>query len=634
MLSWLRHISWIPFLALGSVTWLLAAASLNAATELTARAPAGQAEEPRALGSFGTPAPPALEDRLLRPLAMVPEQVRLGQIRLRSYNGKLPRYFEANRGQTGAQVRFISPGARHAWFFSTDQVVLAIVDGEGRRASLRMELAGANSHAEPIGLEALPSRSNYFIGDDAAHWQTGVPHYAKLLYEDIYPGIDLLYYWSADGSLEYDFVVEPGADPDAIQLRFDGPDKLEISESGDLIVGLGETRIYHRWPLIYQEIDGDRRPVSGTYRLDGRNRAGFQLAAYDRTRPLVIDPVLEYSTFAGGSDRDREASIAADADGNVYLTAGVRSGDFPTTMGVFDETNDSAGERTSTAIFKLSPDGTTLLFSTFLGGSAQDPPRSHGNRIVLDNSGNIYVAGHTMSPDFPTTSGAFDETHNGEFYQFLSVLDPTGSMLLYSTYLGGAAGDERPCIALDDAGDVYLAGQTRSPEMPTTPGAFDATYDGGADIYIAKLRPAGNGEADLLYATFLGGQGNDNHPSMTIDASGVVHIVGETESADFPATPGAFDTTHNGGATRGSDPGDDLFVVKFDPNPAGGGTEDLLYSTFFGGSSEDDYQAFAPGIAVDQQGDIYFTGARRFHGPAATAATIRSRAMLLTQILT
>ena len=213
-----------------------------------------------------------------------------------------------------------------------------------------------------------------------------------------------------------------------------------------------------------------------------------------------------------------------------------------------------------------------------------------------------------MSPDFPTTTGAFDETHNGEFDQFLTVLDPAGSTLLYSTYLGGAASDNRPCIALDDAGDVYLAGVTQSPEMPTTPGAFDAAHNGGNDVYIAKLRPAGNGAADLLYATFLGGESNDNSPSMTIDDAGIVHIVGETESADFPTTPGAFSNTHNGGATRGNDPGDDLFVVKFDPNPAGGGTEDLLYSTFFGGSSEDDYQAFAPGIAVDEQGDIYFTG--------------------------
>ena len=145
--------------------------------------------------------------------------------------------------------------------------------------------------------------------------------------------------------------------------------------------------------------------------------------------------------------------------------------------------------------------------------------------------------------------------------------------------------------------------------MPTTPGAFDATYNGGIDVYIAKLRPAGNGAADLLYATFLGGQNDDNHPSMTIDASGVVYIVGETESADFPTTPGAFDRSHNGGATGGqTDEGDDLFVIKFDPNPAGGGPEDLLYSTFFGGSSEDDFDAFAPGIAVDEQGDIYFTG--------------------------
>ena len=256
----------------------------------------------------------------------------------------------------------------------------------------------------------------------------------------------------------------------------------------------------------------------------------------------------------------------------------------------------------------MGPDGTTLLFSTFLGGSAADVPRAHGNQIALDNSGNIYVSGHTMSPDFPTTAGAFDETHNGEFDLFLSVFDPAGSALLYSTYLGGAARDNRPCLAVDDAGDVYLAGITQSPGIPTTPGAFDATYNGGIDVYIAKLRPAGNGAADLLYATFLGGESDDNSPSMTIDDAGIVYIVGETESADFPATPGAFDTTHNGGATRGDDPGDDLFVVKFDPNPAGGGTEDLLYSTFFGGSSEDDYAAFAPGIAVGQQGDIYFTG--------------------------
>ena len=582
MLSWLRHIFWISFLTLGSVTWPLAAASGNAETEAIARGGPGRAAMPATLPSFGVPMLPGLEDRILRPLAIVPEEITARRIRVRSYNGKPPSYFEANRGQTDSRVQFLSRGARHAWFFSTDQVVLAIVDGEGRRANLRMELAGANSHAEPIGLEALPGKSNYFIGNDAARWQSGVPHYAKLLYEDIYPGIDLLYYWSAGGNLEYDFVVEPGADPGAVELRFEGPDQLEISESGDLIIGLGTTRVYHRRPVIYQEIDGDQRPVSGAYRIEGRNRVGFQLAAYDRGRPLVIDPVLEYSTFVGGSDRDREASIAADTDGNVYLTAGVRSGDFPTTMGAFDETNDSAGEETSTAIFKLGPDGTTLLFSTFLGGSAADVPRAHGNQIALDNSGHIYVSGHTMSPDFPTTAGAFDETHNGEFDLFLSVLDPTGSMLLYSTYLGGAARDQRPCIALDDAGDVYLAGQTQAPGIPTTPGAFDATYNGGADIYIAKLRPAGNGEADLLYATFLGGQGNDNHPSMTIDASGVVHIVGETESADFPTTPGAFDTTHNGGATGGGDPGDDLFVVKFDPNPAGGGTEDLLYSTFVG----------------------------------------------------
>jgi len=402
----------------------------------------------------GTPAKRAVRDPPLRSLAAMPEQATAEQMRLKSYDGKSPRYFEANRGQTDSQVRFLSRGDQDIWFFSTDQVVLSTVDGEGRRANLSMELEGADSSV--------------------------------------------------------------------IQLRFDGADKLTISEPGDLIAALGEMQIHHKRPLIYQEIDGDRRTVSGTYRMEGSDRVGFQLAAYDSTRPLVIDPVLEQSTLLGGSALDREVSITLDEARNIYLTAASRSADFPVTMGVLDETHDSAPDLTSTVISKLSPDGSTLLFATFLGGSLADVPRSHGHRIALDKSGDIYVVGHTMSPDFPTTAEALDETHNGEFDLYFSILDPTGSTLLYSTFLGGSARDQRPNLALDAIGDVYIAGMTRSPEIPTTTSAFDTTHNGEIDLYIAKLRPAGNGANDLLYATFLGGKDDDNAPSMTIDNAGVV----------------------------------------------------------------------------------------------------------------
>ena len=547
--------------------------------------------------------PQALADLLVRPGG------RSAEIGANESRAGVPasRYFEANQGQTDPSVQFLSRGGKYVWFFGNDGATVSLESGAGQSAAVRMELVGANPRTVAVGLEPLPGRSNYFVGNDPEKWRSGIPHYGRLRYEDVYPGIDLVYYGTADGRLEYDFIVQPGVAPELIKLRLEGPERLEINEAGDLVLSLGGAQLFHRKPTIYQEVDGERRLVAGSYRIGDEGEVSFEIEEYETTQPLVVDPVFEYSTFVGGTDRDRESNMTADADGNLYMTAGVRSGDFPTTMGVFDETNNSAGAETSTAVFKLSADASALLFSTFLAGSVQDVPRSHGQKILVGSSGNIFVAGHSNSPDFPTTAGAFDETHNGEFDLYLSILNPTGSTLLYSTYIGGAERDQRPGIALDGEETVYLVGMSSSPGMPTTAGAFDATHNGGIDIYIARLSPQGNGAADLLYATFLGGQGDDNGPSMTIDDSGIIHAVGETESTDFPTTPGAFDTTHNGGG--GSiDAGDDLFVIKFDANPAGDGSEDLLYSTFFGGSHEDDYDAFAPGIAVTEEGHILFTG--------------------------
>ena len=500
--------------------------------------------------------------------------------------GKLPLHFEANQGQEHEDVRFLSRGPGYSLYLTTGEAVLAIAQPSdtGKSAALRMSLVGAARKPVVSGTDELPGKSNYFIGQDPSQWRTNVPTYAKVHYREVYPGIDLVYYGN-QRQLEYDFVVAPGADPKKILLAFKGADKIEIDTQGDLVLHMGGESIRQKKPVIYQEVDGIRQEIAGSYVRKGANRIGLKVAAYDRSRPLVIDPVLSYSTFLGGSGLDQGHGIAVDAGGNAYVTGSTLSSNFPTSSGA---------SHTGLRIFvtKLNPTGSALAYSILLGGSNES---SMSSSIAVDAAGNAYVTGGTSSDDFPTTSGAFQTSRRGPSDAFVTKLNPTGSVLVYSTYLGGSNEELSGRIAVDAAGNAYVTGGTFSADFPTTAGAFDTTFK-GADAYVTKLDPSGS---QLVYSTYLGASGNERGTGIAVDAAGSAYVTGVATLADpggpfthlLPTTAGAFQ--------RGPGGLDDAFVAKF--NPTGSA---LVYCTYLGGADPDGGRA----IAVDVDGNAYVTG--------------------------
>jgi len=376
------------------------------------------------------------------------------QARVSENYGKLPLHFEANRGQTGKDVRFLSRGAGYSLYLTASEAVLVLAkpdtyakhdarrtqaqpgaNAQVKPVALRMSLAGAARKPLVSGLEKLPGKANYFIGNDPAKWRTNVPTYARVQYREVYPGIDLVYYGN-QRQLEYDFVLAPGADSKKIVLDFQGADKVEIDAQGELVLHAPGGDIRQHKPVIYQEIDGVRREIEGGYVRKGSNRVGFRVAAYDTSRPLVIDPVLAYSTYLGGVDFDMGRGIAVDAHGRAYVTGLTWFvNDFPTTLGAVQPL--IAGGFFDAFVTKLDPTGSTLVYSTYLGGISDD----WGNKIAVDADGNAYVTGGTYSTNFPTTSGAFQTTYAGDDGTskgdaFVTKLDPSGSRLVYSTFLG------------------------------------------------------------------------------------------------------------------------------------------------------------------------------------------------------
>jgi len=518
--------------------------------------------------------------------------------------GKLPLYFEANRGQTDEQVRFLARGSRSTIFLTPSEAVLAFTDREqpakGRsqgarfgseaggqviRTVLRMTLIGANPEPAVVGTEELPGKANYFIGSDPANWRTDVPTYAKVRYKDVYPGIDLIYYGN-QRQLEYDFVVSPGADPTRIRLGFQGADKLEVDAQSDLVVHTATGVSRHRKPVIYQEVDGAHREIAGGYVLEGARRVGFRVAAYDARRPLIIDPALFYSTYLGGSAVDHASQIAVDGSGNAYVTGVAASTDFPTTAGAAQTA--FAGPFADAFVTKFDPTG-SVVYSTYLGGSDND----NGFGIAIDAAGNAYITGQTNSGTFPTTAGALRTTLGSNGMAFVTKLSPTGSALMYSTYLGGSGGDTGFGIAVDVAGNAYVTGTTESTDFPTTPGAFQPFNPaGGFRSFVAKLNPLGTG---LLYATYLGGTGTDRAFSIAVDTTGNAYVTGDTTSTDFPTTPGTVQPVYPGIGGHMH-----AFVIQL--NALGSAP---VYSTYLGGGGGNDQGL---GVAVDGGGNAYVVG--------------------------
>ena len=512
--------------------------------------------------------------------------------------GKLPLYFEANRGQTDAQVKFLSRGGRHVLFLTPTEAVLVLTTPpqaadeksptrggkpgrleEGTRTVLRMTFAGGNPMPRLAGLDELPGKVNYFIGNDAAKWRTNVPTYARVHYQDLYPGIDLIYYGNPR-QLEYDLVVRPGADPGRIVLGFQGADKLEVDADGDLVFHTAGAAIRQRKPVIYQEVDGLRRDIAGGYVLRETRTVGFKVDTYDPSRPLIIDPVLFYSTYLGGMGTDAGRAIAVDPSGNAYVTGETLSSNFPTIAGAFDTSFNGGGVFGDAFVTKVNPTGSGLVYSTYLGGIGDD----QGLGIAVDGSGNAYVTGRTSSTDFPVTRGAFQTSYGGGTDDvFVTKLNSTGSALLYSTYLGGSAQDIGNGIAVDTSGSAYVTGVTSSglaatTSFPTTPGTLAPSYIGGSsDAFVTKLTTTGSA---LVYSTYLGGSGFDEGTGIAVDSLPTpnAYVVGFTSSTNFPTTMGAFQTTFGGGTS-------DAFVAKITeaalpPPPTvgkvtGGGTVDV-----------------------------------------------------------
>jgi hypothetical protein len=522
--------------------------------------------------------------------------------RIQEAYGRGPLAFEANRGQVDPQVDFLVRGAGYSLFLTPSEAVLALAGpapresatattgpvsasraarrGDRRSTVLRLKLVGANGRAHVTSSQDLPTKVNYLLGNDPARWRTDIPTHAKVTYEDVYPGVDLVYYGTQQ-QLEYDFIIHPGSSPTAIRLRFDGADRIEVDGHGELVVQTAGGEVRQHKPRIYQEVDGHRREIAGGYILHQPSQVAFEIGEYDARRPLVIDPTLAYSTYLRAVFGEGHG-IAVDAAGSAYVTGWTYPGDFPTTPGAFDTT---ANGDLDVFVTKFNANGSALLYSTYLGGSAED----FGWGIAVDAAGSAYVTGATQSADFPTTSGAFDTTLNGGYDVFVTKLNASGSAPLYSTYVGGSRGDEGRGIAVDAVGSAYVTGYT-GVDFPTTPGAFDTTANGDGEVFVTKLDANGS---TLLYSTYLGGSSDELGYSIAVDTAGNAYVTGLTASDDFATTPGAFDTTFHGGYWDG-------FVTKL--NATGSAP---LYSTYLGGSRNDG----GGGIAVDATGSAYVTGA-------------------------
>lgn len=606
--------------------------------------------------------------------------------------GKLPLSFEVNRGQADQQVKFLARAGGSSLLLKSNEAVLTLLPEEQIKesvktkpyrtfneepprhitATIKMQLLGADPHPRIVGLDEQQAKSSYFVGNDPQRWTTDVPNYAKVKYEQVYPGIDLIFYGNPQ-QLEYDFVLAPGADLKRIKLSFAGVQQMKIEATGDLVLETKAGEVRQHKPVIYQEVKGERRAVSGSYALGKKGEVAFQVSAYDTRLPLVIDPVIAYATFfgnipgaaiavdaagnayvvgqvpatpgafQGGSQLsvaklnatgtalvysatfsshqdDRITDLAVDAAGNCYLTGRARSGSFPTTPGAF-QASYGRPDGYNAIVAKLNAQGNALVYSTFLKGDTPfpttEPKANFGEAIAVDAQGNAYVTGSTNATDFPTTPGAFQtmiatypSSLGGIFPPadpFITKLNPTGTALVYSTFLGAANNvEEGKDIAVDKDGNAYVTGSTsngyvdvRLPQgtpFPVIPGAYrttDTYGSGGGFIvnyaFVTKLNGTG---AALVYSTLLGSMHGSGDPlRIAVDSNGSAYVTGITLSNTFPTTPGAFRRILGG-------PGD-AFVTKL--NPAGSA---LAYSTFLGGDFGDD----SYDIKVDAEGNAHVVG--------------------------
>jgi titin len=516
----------------------------------------------------------------------------------------LPLSFEPNRGQAPDEVRFSARGDGYGLYLTSNQAVLAMQTpqgGKSKAALLRMNLLGARQNARSAGVHQLPGVSNYFLGKDPKKWRTHVPTYAQVKYDAVYPGVDLLYYGN-QRRLEYDFLVQPGADASAIRLGFDGADRVSVDRTGDLVLELGGRSVRQHRPVVYQEINGTRKSVPGSYQLLAKNEVGFSLGNYDQTRPLVIDPVLSYSGYLGTADRDLARNIVVDPDGNAYITGVTFGADFAGVARNLSGPSDAF-------VTKVALTGQSVVYSTYLGGTGSEnifkapdtDAETLAGAVAIDNQRQAYLTGYTDSVDFPLVS-PIQVVNGGNGDAFVVKLNEAGG-IVYSTYLGGRDLDTGNGIAVAQAADgpnAYIVGQTYSHDFNLANPyqqfkGKDTTGTGSdSDAFVTRLNAAGSG---LVYSTYLGGGADERGEAIAVGPNGSVYATGVTLSGDFPTTPNAY--SENGVGSS------DIFVTKLRDLGAQDDPQQLIeYSSYFGGTGEN----LSTGIAVDRLGRAYVTG--------------------------
>lgn len=493
--------------------------------------------------------------------------------------GKLPLRFEpATRPGT-----FTARGLGYGLWLEPASALIALKSAAGERAGLRMRLESAATTARAVTGAELPGSTNYFVGP-RERWRAGVTGYGSVRFDGVYPGVDVVYYGN-QGRLEYDFVVAPGADPARIRLGLEGARRLSIDGSGSLVIAVpgGELRL--EAPVAYQDTPSGRRAVACAYELDGASVA-FALGDFDSTLPLVIDPVLAYSTYLGGSLDDAGRDIAIDSAGNAYVTGETVSNDFPTQGAIL---TDPSLFRFDAFVTKINAAGTALVYSTYLGGDEYDG----GTGIAVDAAGNAYVSGYTNSSDYPTVLAYQLANAGGNFDAFVTRINAAGSSITYSTYLGGTGDDRAEDVAVDAAGLIYLVGSSNSTDFPTAGGLQAEPGDANFDAFVSQINPA-SGPAGLPFSSYLGGSLADFGRGIALGATGQVFVTGDTLSANFPTTPNAFQPAAPSAVNA--------FVSRIS-FPASGPVV-LAYSTYLGSSGDD----VGRRIAADAAGHAYVIG--------------------------